>query len=78
MEENFYHVYGHAWAWCGPVMACAGLLLQFAALFRRKKLLLLAGAALALAGGAADRDIALMAGDSMAAAGIWLYWRRGN
>ncbi len=71
LAQTTYHLANPFAPWLWPLCAITGLTLQLYALFCKKRLFLLAGLALIIAGTIPERDITLLVGDLLLCAGLW-------
>lgn len=71
-----WHIPGNTLGWLWPAMALLGISLQLAAVWKGRRLWLLAGFLLLLAGGVAESDITLIIGDLSAGLALWLMLSR--
>lgn len=71
--QTTYYINAPFLPWLWPALAILGVALELAAIWAKRRLLLLAGIALVTAGCLPERDITLFTGNLLACAGLWYY-----
>lgn len=72
MAGAIYHITTDALGWLYPLLGIGGLALQCLAALVKSRLILILGVAITVTGAIPERDITLLAGSCLTAAGFWL------